>query len=69
MLTEEKKLAIVNTSNAGNPLTAGQRPLFTIDVWEHAYYKDYQFRRADYLKEVWSIVNWDFVEANLKAAK
>jgi Fe-Mn family superoxide dismutase len=55
------KLEILNTSNAGNPLTEGKIPLLTVDVWEHAYYIDYRNRRADYLKNIWNIINWDYV--------
>ncbi|NND45536.1 MAG: superoxide dismutase [Xanthomonadales bacterium] len=55
------RLDIVNTSDAGNPMTAGDQPLFTVDVWEHAYYIDYRNGRADYLDALWDIVNWDFI--------
>lgn len=61
----EGKLEIVNTSNAGCPLTAGQTPLLTIDVWEHAYYIVYRNARPKYIEEFWTIVNWDFVAKNL----
>lgn len=56
-----KQLVIENTSNAGCPVTKGLRPIFTVDVWEHAYYKDFENRRPDYLKEIWGVVNWEFV--------
>jgi len=59
-------LKIVKTANADNPLAKGMKPLLTIDVWEHAYYLDYQNRRADYLAAVIDkLINWDFVNANL----
>ncbi len=57
----EGKLSIVKESNAGNPLTRGLIPLLTFDVWEHAYYIDYQNRRADYVAALWELVNWDAV--------
>ncbi|MDX9909088.1 MAG: superoxide dismutase [Mariniphaga sp.] len=65
VMDEENKLRIVQTSNAGNPLRDGQKPLFTCDVWEHAYYLDYQNRRPDYVKSFWDIVNWDKVAERL----
>lgn len=60
-------LAVVSTSNAGTPLTSGQTPLLTCDVWEHAYYIDYRNARPKYVEEFWKLVNWDFVAANFAA--
>jgi Fe-Mn family superoxide dismutase len=63
------KLVVAKTGNADSPLSKGQRPLLTIDVWEHAYYLDYQNRRADYVSAVLDkIINWGFAADNLGAA-
>jgi Fe-Mn family superoxide dismutase len=63
---EGGKLKIVKTGNADNPLTKGQTPILTLDVWEHAYYLDYQNRRPDHLNAcIDQLLNWDFANANL----
>ena len=56
------KLVITQEAGAGNPVRKGLKPLLTFDVWEHAYYLDYQNRRPDHLKALWAIVDWDVVE-------
>jgi Fe-Mn family superoxide dismutase len=60
--THDKRLNIIPESNAGNPIRINLKPILTIDVWEHAYYLDYQNRRADYLKNLWNIIDWSVVE-------
>ncbi len=60
-------LALVSTGNAATPLTAGQTPLLTIDVWEHAYYIDYRNLRPKYVEAFWNLVNWDFAANNFAA--
>jgi len=58
------KLEIVNTANAGNPLTEDKHPLLTCDVWEHAYYIDYRNARPKYIEAFWNLVSWTFVAEN-----
>ena len=61
-MEKEGKLVITQQKNAENPVTMGLTPLLTFDVWEHAYYLDYQNRRADHLAALWQIVDWAVVE-------
>ncbi len=57
----DHSLKIIQESNAGNPLRNGYTPILTCDVWEHAYYLDYQNRRPDYVKAFWDILDWDAI--------
>jgi Fe-Mn family superoxide dismutase len=54
-------LDIIQEANAGNPLRKGLKPLLTFDVWEHAYYLDYQNKRPDYLQAIWNIIDWNVI--------
>ncbi len=68
LVEENGELKITKTSNAENPLTTGQKPLLTLDVWEHAYYIDFRNARPGYIANYLDkLVNWDFVAANLAA--
>lgn len=60
---EHGSLEILQESNAGNPLRKGKKPILTCDVWEHAYYLDYQNRRPDYVAGFWNIVDWKVISA------
>ena len=62
---KDGKLVITQETNAANPVQRGLTPLLTFDVWEHAYYLDYQNRRPDHLAALWQIVNWEVVESRL----
>ena len=59
---KDGKLVITQETNAANPIQKGLKPLLTFDVWEHAYYLDYQNRRADHLAALWQIIDWDVIE-------
>ncbi|WP_434632735.1 superoxide dismutase [Chromobacterium sp. CV08] len=68
LVQDGDKLRVVKTGNADNPITAGLTPLLNVDVWEHAYYLDYQNRRADYVNAVLDkLIDWEFAQRNLKA--
>jgi superoxide dismutase, Fe-Mn family len=58
---QDGTLEIIQESNAGNPLTRGLKPLLTCDVWEHAYYLEYQNRRPDYITAFWNLVDWNII--------
>lgn len=59
------KLIITKEANGGNPVRHGYKPLLGFDVWEHAYYLDYQNRRADHIDKLWEIINWPVVESRM----
>ncbi len=64
-LNADGKLVITQEPNAENPVRSGLKPLLTFDVWEHAYYLDYQNRRADHLAALWDIIDWKVIEGRL----
>ena len=63
---KEGKLVVTQETNAANPVQKGLTPLLTFDVWEHAYYLDYQNRRPDHLAALWQIVDWEVIEKRYK---
>lgn len=65
VISEHEKLSIVQTSNADNPMRDGLKPLLTADVWEHAYYLDYQNKRPEYLGNFWKVVDWNVIEGRI----
>ena len=66
LVLDGSKLRVVKTANAGNPLSTGMKPLLVIDVWEHAYYLDYENRRGDHVKGIIDkLINWEFAAHNL----
>jgi Fe-Mn family superoxide dismutase len=69
IVNKNGKLEITSTANQDSPLMEGNKPVFGVDVWEHAYYLKYQNRRPDYLKAFWNVVNWNEVNKNYEAAK
>jgi len=64
-LDGDGKLVITQETNANNPVLKGMKPLLTFDVWEHAYYLDYQNRRADYLAALWKVIDWNVVASRM----
>lgn len=70
LVLEGDKLKVVKTSDADTPMVSGMKPLLTIDVWEHAYYLDYQNKRADYVNAlIDKLTNWEFAAQNLAGAQ
>jgi Fe-Mn family superoxide dismutase len=69
LVVDGGKLAVISTPNQDSPISSGKTPILGIDVWEHAYYLNYQNRRPDYLAAWWNVVNWDAVAAKYAAAK
>lgn len=68
LVADGGKLAVLSSANQDCPLTDGKKPILGLDVWEHAYYLQYQNRRADYADNFFQVVNWDFVEELLEKA-
>jgi Fe-Mn family superoxide dismutase len=66
LVKKDSGLAVVSTANQDSPLSDGMTPILGIDVWEHAYYLNYQNRRADYVSAFWNVVNWDAVAEKFK---
>ncbi len=69
LVVSNGSLEVTSTPNQDSPLMEGKTPILGLDVWEHAYYLNYQNRRPDYIEAFWNVVDWDAVNANFEAAK
>ncbi len=69
LVVDGGKLSVVSTPNQDNPVTEGKTPILGLDVWEHAYYLNYQNKRPDYVKAFWNVVNWSEVQKRYAEAK
>lgn len=68
LVVDNKSLSVTNTPNQDSPLLDGKTPILGLDVWEHAYYLNYQNKRGDYIDAWWNVVNWDEVAKRLKSS-
>jgi len=69
LVKDGDKLKAINTDDADNPITQGMTPLLNIDVWEHAYYLQYENKRTDYIKAFWNVIDWEEVGRRYQMAK